>query len=353
MSKIITLYNHKGGVSKTTTNFNLAHLLAERGYKTLVIDADPQCNLTELMLLNTIEQLDAEQEDTGQEKPLPGVSILQLLKPRIDGDRKDIEVDDVKTVKINENLELLRGDVDLSDIEDALAESHIQRFSNKTHDKRTYVALGAFLRAYGEKEGFDYILVDVGPSSGALTRACFLICDGFFIPTVPDRFNVQAMTTLSRILDKWMGEHAQIFQNFKDLGLPVALGKPVFLGLIEQNFKLHRGRPRRGYQFWLNRIPQVFNRDLLPVLKKYSTSERDLTCGFVSSEFVAAEIPDLQSLPPLMQEAGRPVFQLTPEDTKIINDGVPYRGKVWEQTEERMIGYKVKLLTLVERIKRL
>ena len=50
--KIITLYNHKGGVSKTTSTFNLANLLADTGKRVLLVDADPQCNLTEISLLS-------------------------------------------------------------------------------------------------------------------------------------------------------------------------------------------------------------------------------------------------------------------------------------------------------------
>lgn len=48
--KLISLFNHKGGVSKTTTAFNLGWVLAEQGHKTLIVDADPQCNLTALVL---------------------------------------------------------------------------------------------------------------------------------------------------------------------------------------------------------------------------------------------------------------------------------------------------------------
>jgi len=48
--KLISLFNHKGGVSKTTTAFNLGWTLAEKGHKTLLVDADPQCNLTALVL---------------------------------------------------------------------------------------------------------------------------------------------------------------------------------------------------------------------------------------------------------------------------------------------------------------
>jgi chromosome partitioning protein len=50
MAPIISLFNHKGGVSKTTTAFNLGWALAERGRRVLVVDGDPQCNLTGTVL---------------------------------------------------------------------------------------------------------------------------------------------------------------------------------------------------------------------------------------------------------------------------------------------------------------
>ena len=50
MAKEISLFNHKGGVSKTTTTFNLGWMLAEKGYRTVLVDADPQCNLTGMVL---------------------------------------------------------------------------------------------------------------------------------------------------------------------------------------------------------------------------------------------------------------------------------------------------------------
>ena len=46
MAKIITFFNHKGGVGKTTLVHNLGFILADKGYKVLLIDADPQMNLT-------------------------------------------------------------------------------------------------------------------------------------------------------------------------------------------------------------------------------------------------------------------------------------------------------------------
>lgn len=50
MHKTIALFNHKGGVSKTTTTFNLGWMLAEKGKRVVLLDTDPQCNLTGLIL---------------------------------------------------------------------------------------------------------------------------------------------------------------------------------------------------------------------------------------------------------------------------------------------------------------
>ena len=60
MSKIICLFNHKGGVSKTTTAFNLGWMLASKGKKVTLADFDPQCNLTGMILgYKHTEDLDA------------------------------------------------------------------------------------------------------------------------------------------------------------------------------------------------------------------------------------------------------------------------------------------------------
>lgn len=50
MAKIISLFNHKGGVSKTTTAFNLGWMMALKGKTVLLADFDPQCNLTGMVM---------------------------------------------------------------------------------------------------------------------------------------------------------------------------------------------------------------------------------------------------------------------------------------------------------------
>ncbi len=341
--KIVTLYNHKGGVSKTTSTFNLASYLADHGKKILMVDADPQCNLTEIALAPTIEKLDskAAKSTTASIPDLPGSSILDALNQRIKGDAAFIDISKIKTLKIAERLFLLRGSVDLSSIEDDLAEAHVQRLAMRTNLMRTYVSIGDFLTRLAEKEEYDYIFIDVGPSSGALTRAFFLTCDIFFIPVAPDRFNVQAIGTLGKIIDRWMSEHAQIINQYEDLDLPIRPGTPCFAGAIVQAFKLYAGKPKPGYKLWMSRLPREIAASIKPVMLKHMSNGGQQLYLPTLSNPLAVQIPDFNQLAPLMQEVGKAVFNIEQNDTACITEsGTPWAGNNWTGAVARMADYR-------------
>jgi chromosome partitioning protein len=347
---IVTLYNHKGGVSKTTTTFNLAHLLVTQGKKVLLVDADPQCNLTELYLGKLIADLDKIAEETGVVPELPGTTILDALKPRIEGEVASINIETINTVNIIQNLDLIRGSVDLTVLEDDIGEAHTQRFATRTNLMRTYVAIGDMLTRLAEARDYDYIFIDLGPSAGALTRSFFLACDAFFVPVAPDRFNVQAIRTLSSIVSRWLEEHSQIRETYLSYSLPIRHGRPIFCGAISQFFKIYKGKPKAGFEVWMKRIPEQINIHLVPVLEKYSEIHRNL-CPLSENEFIAAQIPDFGTLAPLMQEVGKSVFNITQEDTALVTEsGIPWAGGTWTDAEKRMTTYKACLEQVTTRL---
>jgi cellulose biosynthesis protein BcsQ len=356
--KIITLYNHKGGVSKTTTTFNIATYLADKGKKVLMVDADPQCNLTEIALSRTIDTLDAKaaaKSDIKKIEDLPGTSILEALNQRIKGDVAFIDIEKIQPHEVHENLYLLRGAVDLSSIEDDLAEAHVQRMSMRTNLMRTYVAIGDFLVRIAEKEKYDYIFIDVGPSSGALTRAFFLACDAFFIPAAPDRFNVQAIGTLSTILKRWIKDHDQVLSQYEAVDMPIRPGKPVFLGAVVQAFKKYAGEAKPGFKLWMARLPLEIDEKLRPALAEFNASPRLYlpTQAQTSTNPISVEIPDFNQLAPLMQEVGKAVFNIDRLDTALITRSKkPWAGNNWTGAQKRMNHYKTLFETIADTIEK-
>ena len=352
MSKVITFYNHKGGVAKTTNIFNLAQYATDAGNKVLVVDADPQCNVTELLLAEQLREMDKKELETNEEQVLQGTSLLDIIRPRIEGAVATIDIDSVQVLNIRDNLDLIKGDVALTIIEDALSEAHSQRHATKIHERRTYCAFGDLLTRFGDKGNYDYILIDLGPSSGALTRCCFLACDAFYIPVNPDRFDVQAISTLSVIIDRWMTEHEEIYDTYKEVGLPIKHGKPQFLGLALQNLKMIEGSPKPGFKMWIDRIPQKAISTLFPILKKHSNDEHNLLDGINENTLIAASVPDFGSLAPLMQEFGKAVYSISQEDTKAAtrNNG-KWGGGTWRDAVKRMENYKKVYSQMYERLK--
>ena len=342
MSKVIVLYNHKGGVSKTTTCFNLAHALAEKlNTRVLLVDGDPQCNLTELALAPEIEELDREFEESGVENQLPGSTILDALRPRFTGDRANVDVDAIELVPLRDNrISLLRGDIAFSEAEDILSQAHSMRTGTDLHQKRNYVAIHDMLKRLAEKHGFTHVIIDVGPSAGALTRACFLAADLFLAPVVPDRFNNQAIGSLSAIISKWIRENGSIVSDFQALGLNVPLGSPQFRGLVMQRYQRYGGEPKPAFKHWMQRIPERALQQLLPAMKEASGSV-DVIAEPCWDDPVAVEIPEFTSLAPMMLTHGKPVWNLTAKETN-------WAGSVWAGRKEAMESFREKFWALVD-----
>lgn len=345
MTKIVTLYNHKGGVSKTTTTFNLAHAIADKfDQKVLLVDADPQCNLTELALSQTIEALDQEAADSNADNQLPGTTILDALRPRFIGDRSSVDVDTIEILPVSDNNKvfLLRGDIALSEAEDTLSQAHSMRTTNELHQKRNYVAVHDMLRRLGEKLEVSHVLLDVGPSAGALTRACFLASDAFLVPVFPDRFNYQAIGSLSQIIGKWISEHRTVVEDFKKLGLNVATGTPQFRGLVMQRFQKYGGSPKPAFEHWMKRIPQRAINQLMPTLVEAAGDKSIIDEGSWEKPTIA-EIGEFSSLAPMMLTWGKAVWKLTSDETG-------WTGNVWTQRREAMDEFRKLFFALADKV---
>lgn len=178
MAHIISTINLKGGVGKTTTTVALAEFLsAEFSKRVLVIDLDPQTNLTTVFIgEEKWKQLNDEgrtlatlfKDALRPEDETPRFDITTALQRRVS------PIGEVRTV------DLLPSSLDLIDVQDHLAKMSPGRFFSNNPTDLLRRAVKPVMDQY------DYVLVDCPPNLGIVTLNGLRISDGYIIPTIPD-----------------------------------------------------------------------------------------------------------------------------------------------------------------------
>jgi cellulose biosynthesis protein BcsQ len=275
---------------------------------------------------------------------LPGTSIYEILKPRFSGDKGRVDAKDVELVEstLYSNLFLLRGDFELGMGETYFASAASQAITENVHEKQTYLVLDRLFHDLSASRSFDYALVDVGPSLGALTRMAVLSCDAFFIPTSPDRFCNQAMFVLGRVLNDWTKRHEEIISTFEAFGLEAFPGHPKLLGAVSQNFKAWAGKAKTSYQRWEERIANTLVTTFL------SQENVEVSKGLENDPYVA-RIRDVGPLAPVAQIFGRAIFDIQQKHTtEASTTGAQYYGVVWANWVDRMKEYRKEIGKIAE-----
>jgi len=222
MASLIGVYNYKGGVGKTTNVIQLGATLAGLGRRVLLVDADPQCNLT------TFFAPTEEAEDTGEmDFGLPDGTILEdqlaqvnpteivtrvdhqdpsiysLLRPIFDGEGGvNLDTPNLLDQTSVVNLFLLRGSAALIRFETRLAQA-----ANAPAVSFHTRLLGAFrnsLLAIANQNQINHILIDFGPSSGIMNKVFVLSCDFILPPAFADYFSLSSIDgLLYSVLNDW------------------------------------------------------------------------------------------------------------------------------------------------------
>jgi cellulose biosynthesis protein BcsQ len=235
--KKIALFNHKGGVGKTTLTVNIADALAKSGKRVLLVDADPQCNLTAFYLKESdLEKLLEDSDDNGA-----GKTLWSAVKPVAQG-RGGIAA--IPTIQLNnQQIYLLPGDVLLSEYEEVLPLAWTECFARMTRGYDITTALAQVANRAAVAVKADVCLYDVGPNVGALNRAVLLDCDAFITPVAADLFSLRALSTVGRSIAKWITD----WEAIRKMASPadrarLFKGKPIYLGYITSAFKVNTGR---------------------------------------------------------------------------------------------------------------
>ena len=296
----IAFFNNKGGVGKTTLLCNVASYLAlERQKKVLVIDADPQCNATQLLLeeKDVIELYD----DTSN------FTIHSVIHPLSIGKGYS---KDVKPIFIQDyGCDLIPGDPRLALKEDLLSKDWQDAVGGEIRGLRTSLLFNELLQRCAD---YDYVFFDMGPSLGSINRSVLLACDYFVSPMSIDIFSLKAIENITTAIIEWRKKLenglAQVDDDLKDDIPSGAAFDLKFAGYVAQQYiqKTRAGQSEAvaAYEKIMRNIPGTIRKNFVKRLKMNS-SIRNYELG---------SIPNLYSLIPMSQTAHKPIFALKAKD---------------------------------------
>lgn len=312
MAKKITFFNHKGGVGKTTSLFNLGVRLAQKGKTVLMIDADTQCNLTLQILGESGYEYHYENN--------PTKNIKSYLAPAFDSQPILITPGDCISTSIP-NLFVMPGSLDLSGSDTQLSMS-FNLSSFLTSMQNLPGSFEYLIQKTAEKYNADFVLIDLNPSLSAVNQDLLITSDYFIIPTSTDYFSVQSIRSLASKLPEWEAWAKKAREAFKDSFYPLPLNTPKFLGFTCNKFNLQSGgRPQKNHREMMDRIGKVIDDVFVPNLrlsgmlldeslyKQYPRQKRN-----TQSNYCLAEFSDYNKLNVISQQKNIPLFDIPNSD---------------------------------------
>lgn len=303
---VITFFNNKGGVGKTSLVYHLAWMLSTMGKRVVAMDLDPQANLTSAFL-------DEEALEGLWEPATPahtGTTIFQCLRPLM-------EVGDIlapQTQPINARLHLVPGDLGLARFEDFLSKEWPEALGSGTL-YRPFRILSAFWQVAqmaASAHSADVILADVGPNLGAINRSALIGTDGVVIPLAADLYSLQGLRNLGPTLRAWRKDWRKRLENWTVASFDLPAGSMAPLGYILMQHTERLSRPVKAYRRWADRIPSTYQGSVLDQLRQ------DIPVMAVGSDCLA-QLKHYRSLMPMALEARKPIFDLTAADGAIGN----------------------------------
>jgi len=258
--KKITIFNHKGGVGKTTLTINIAAALGALGKKVLLLDTDPQCNLTSYLLDDDVvnDLLDRADGSGGR-------TIWTAVKPVLHGTGSVIPIAPLQTAI--KNVHLFPGDIRLSEYEAFLGDAWTDCLKRRIGAIRATSSINILARTLAASGRFDYVFFDTGPNIGPLNRVILLGTDYFVVPVACDLFSVRALSTLGQALKGWLADWNTIRAIAPD-GADLLPGEPRFLGYIPQRFKVYGREMAREPAHFMRQIQRNMYSDVVAVLGK-------------------------------------------------------------------------------------
>lgn len=251
---IVSFINMKGGVGKTTLCKEMGNYLSlkfengnEEDVKILLIDIDPQSNLT--------QALNERYLPSNLDKKTKGhkVSIENIFNTKTTG----YDVDKI-IVSLHKNLDLIPGELETV-------------FLERAQNNNTSHKLMDFIKDNNLKEKYDYIFIDCPPTYSVYTEMAFFCSDYYFVPVIPDAYSSLGVDLLERVVaDIVFNNRNTIFSN----------RKPENIGVIFTRVDLANKPQQQTYIDALEETDIVLNNKINIFKNKFIESNKLSTSQF-------------------------------------------------------------------------
>jgi cellulose biosynthesis protein BcsQ len=352
--KTISVFNNKGGVGKTTLTFHLAHALAAMGKKTLIVDLDPQCNLTILAIeeeeihsiwkaeddfIDDFQQTrNAMSTDAFKEIISSPRSIHFILMPTQDG------TDEIPSLcpprHLATNLDLLPGRLTMHLYEDKIAGRWSDVYQGDPLAIRTVTRIRQLAIAYAEQYGYEFVIMDTSPSLGTLNRVVISTTDGFLIPCAPDMFSLYGVRNIGNALTAWKKQFDVIYQllshekrkNFPEyfvrlLGFTVYNAKKYAGGLNEWDLAV-------SHYNYAKQIPNAINQFVAQNIREH-LSDQTLSTPIGGTAIMHTH----NTLPGMAQKYHVPMWEVPSQHLEPTDNTVQGNRANYEKTKEAYIAF--------------
>ena len=309
-AKRIAIYNHKGGVGKTTLTVNIAYAMSELGKKVLLVDSDPQCNLTSYLIeaSRVDKMLDSSETANGR-------TLWSAIRPVAEGVGEARLIEPIE----RNGLFLIPGDILLSNFEQDLYQFWSESFLRRVRGYRGTAALSALVNEISAINSIDYVFYDSGPNIGPLNRSILLDCDYFIVPAACDSFSIRAFKTLGQTLADWIKDWSTAISLAPD-NVYLLPGKPKMMGYIPQRFRVYGGNVASAYSHFLSNIDRRISADVGAVLRAV-----DKTLAPLEYQSRLGLVQDFGRRAVLGQEQGLPIWSVGNADENAEAKATFYR----------------------------
>ncbi|OYE00006.1 ParA family protein [Nostoc sp. 'Peltigera membranacea cyanobiont' 232] len=266
--KVVSVMNYKGGVGKTTVTANLAGELAFRGYNVLLIDVDPQTNLTFSFIKPDIWNKSFPNSKT-LKKWFDNIIDENPLTPL-----KDLTFDPETVNKLLESkgrLSLISSDLGLINVDVELASklggSTILLIKKNFLKNHQWLAKG--LKELESNKLYDIVLIDCPPNFNIVTKNSIVASDYILIPAKPDYLSTIGIDYLLRHVK-------QLVKDFNDFiklddGIVHKGINPQILGVLFTMVQTHGGEPIAAQRQYINQTKELGIATFTPYIKENKT----------------------------------------------------------------------------------